>query len=63
LASIPLDNAALLARRVYAQRLDLFDSVWVRNGRDVRRSIDAIRSAVKNAEEPFEALEGLRRPR
>jgi len=38
-------------------------SVWVRNGRDVRRSIDAIRSAVKNAEEPFEALEGLRRPR
>jgi predicted aminopeptidase len=61
LGRIQLDNAALLARRVYAQRLDLFDSVWVRNDRDVRRSIDAIRSAVSGAERPFEALERLLR--
>ena len=59
LARIPLDNASLLARRVYAQRLDLFDSVFVRNNRDVRRSIDAIRSAVRDAPQPFTALEKL----
>lgn len=59
LGRIQLDNAALLARRVYAQRLDLFDSVWVRNGRDVRRSIDAIRSAVAGQTRPFDAIERL----
>lgn len=57
---VPLDNASLLARRVYAQRLDLFDSVWVRNGRDVRRTIGAIRIAVSGASDPFEALVRLR---
>ena len=59
LARIPLDNASLLARRVYAQRLDLFDSVWVRNDRDVRRSIAAVREAVRGASDPFDALERL----
>ena len=61
LARVPLDNASLLARRVYAQRLDLFDSVWVRNDRDVRRSIAAVRDAVRGAPDPFDALEGLLR--
>jgi predicted aminopeptidase len=63
LGRIQLDNAALLARRVYAQRLDLFDSVWVRNDRDVRRTIDALRSAVAGSQRPFEALDGLLRIR
>ena len=36
-----------LARRTYAQRLELFDSVWVRNGRDVRRTIRVIRDGVR----------------
>ena len=62
LARVPLDNASLLARRVYAQRLDLFDSVWVRNDRDVRRSITAVRDAVRGARDPFHALEKLIRP-
>ena len=61
LSRIPLDNASLLARRVYAQRLDLFDSVWVRNGRDVRRTIEAVRSAVRDSRDPFGALETLLR--
>jgi predicted aminopeptidase len=56
LGRIQLDNAALLARRTYAQRLDLFDSVYVRQGRDVRRSIETIRAAVRDAKDPFEAL-------
>lgn len=59
LGRIQLDNAALLARRVYAQRLDLFDSVWVRNGRDVRGTIDAVRAAVREQSDPFRALELL----
>ena len=62
LSRIQLDNAALLARRVYAQRLDLFDSVWVRNDRDVRKTIAAIQATVRNAGQPFVALERLVRP-
>src|SRR5687767_6722251 len=59
LSRIPLDNASLLARRVYAQRLDLFDSVWVRNDRDVKRTIVAVQSVVRDSRDPFAALEGL----
>jgi predicted aminopeptidase len=59
LARVPLDNASLLARRVYAQRLDLFDSVWVRNDRDVRKTIGAIRAAVAGSDSAFAAVEGL----
>ena len=62
LGRIQLDNAALLARRVYAQRLDLFDSVWVRHDRDVKRTIDAVQTAVRGAANPFDALESLLRP-
>ena len=62
LSRIQLDNAALLARRVYAQRLDLFDSVWVRHDRDVRKTIAAIQTTVRNARQPFAALERLVRP-
>jgi predicted aminopeptidase len=60
LQRLQLDNASLLARRVYAQRLDLFDSVWVRNDRDVRRTIGAVRAAVRDAPEPFMALSRAR---
>jgi predicted aminopeptidase len=56
---IPLDNASLLARRVYAQRLDLFDSVWVRHGRDVRKTIGAIQTAVRQGSDPFATVETL----
>jgi len=59
LERLPLDNAALLARRTYARELDLFDSVFVRQGGDVRRAIGAIRDAVRGAPDPFAALRGL----
>ena len=39
---VPLDNAALLARRVYASDLDVFDS-------DLREARDAISSARSDA--------------
>lgn len=44
---VPLDNAVLLSRRVYAERLDRFDSVYVANGRDLPRAIRAVIEADK----------------
>ncbi len=54
---VPLDNASLLARRVYAKDLDLFDRVYEREGRNLRHAIGRLitlaRSDKKN---PFGAL-------
>jgi len=54
---VPLDNASLLARRVYAKDLDLFDQVYVRENRNLRRTIGRIitlaRSDRKN---PYNAM-------
>lgn len=54
---VRLDNAALLARRVYLTDLDLFDAVFVREGRDVRATIERV-IEIANADEddPYAAL-------
>jgi predicted aminopeptidase len=39
---VPLDNAALLARRVYLTDLEQFEAEWRRQGRDLRRTIDTV---------------------
>ena len=39
---VPLNNAVLLSRRVYAEGLDRFDSVYVAEGHDLRRAIQRI---------------------
>lgn len=39
---VPLNNAVLLSRRVYAEGLDRFDSVYVAEGRDLRKAIERI---------------------
>ena len=39
---VTLNNAVLLSRRVYAERLDWFDSVYVAEGRDLSRAIQRI---------------------
>jgi len=39
---VTLNNAILLSRRVYAERLDYFDSVYVVEGRDLKRAIQRI---------------------
>jgi predicted aminopeptidase len=39
---VPLNNAVLLSRRVYADRLERFDSVYVANGRDLPKAIRAV---------------------
>jgi predicted aminopeptidase len=52
-----LDNAALLARRVYATDLWLFDAVYEREGRDVRRAIARILELARSREkDPYGAL-------
>jgi predicted aminopeptidase len=54
---VPLDNAALLARRVYATDLDLFDRVYEREGRDLKRAIGRVIGIAKAASDgPFSAL-------
>ncbi len=41
-ARVRLDNAALLARRVYMTGLAEYDVVWEREGRDLRRTIASV---------------------
>lgn len=51
---VPLDNASLLARRVYAKNLDLFDQVYAREGKDLKRTIGRIISLAKaNKTDPY----------
>jgi predicted aminopeptidase len=44
----PLDNASLLARRVYASDLQLFDDVYDREGRNLRRTIGRVIGLAKS---------------
>lgn len=39
---VPLDNASLLARRVYLTGLEPLESEWARQGQDLRRTIDTL---------------------
>lgn len=56
-SKVPLDNASLLARRVYARDLHLFDAVYVREGRNLRRAIGrVILLAKSNEKDPYAAL-------
>lgn len=59
---IRLDNAVLLARRVYLTDLDLFDAVFARAKGDLRRAVGEIVDAVhRDPEHPFEAVGRLAR--
>ncbi|HEU4748212.1 MAG TPA: aminopeptidase [Gemmatimonadaceae bacterium] len=51
---VPLDNAALLARRVYSTDLDVFDQVHDREGRSLVRTIGRLIGIGKrNSDDPF----------
>jgi predicted aminopeptidase len=55
---VQLNNAALLARRVYATDLDVFDRVYEKEGRDLTRTIGRIIGLAKSSpKDPFSALE------
>jgi hypothetical protein len=52
-----LDNAALMARRIYLTDLDLFDAVWVRENQDLRKTITRLIELAKSKpKDPFGAL-------
>jgi predicted aminopeptidase len=54
---IRLDNAVLMARRVYLTDLDAFDAVLAKNGGDLRRAVSAIIGAARSdREHPFDAV-------
>jgi predicted aminopeptidase len=54
---VPLDNAALLARRIYLTDLQLFDGVYEREGRDLRRTIARVIALAKSRpDDPYAAL-------
>lgn len=54
---VPLDNASLLARRVYASDLDVFDQVYEREGRDLKRTIGRVIALAKSRPDaPFAAI-------
>src|SRR6266545_106748 len=52
----PLNNAVLMHYLVYLKDLDLFESIYESSGRSLVRTIEAIRNAVRDRGEPFEAL-------
>ncbi len=55
----PLDNASLLARRVYASDLQLFDDIYEREGRSLRHTIGRVIALAKSRpDSPFVALRG-----
>jgi predicted aminopeptidase len=56
LERVPLDNASLLARRTYATRVDLFEVVWERCGRDVAAVVRLARSVGEG--DPYAVLAG-----
>ena len=56
---VPLNNASLLARRIYARNLDLFDAIYEREGRDLKRTIGRIIALAKSS--PKDSYGALRR--
>ena len=57
LVRVRLDNAALLAHRLYNTDLDLFDQVWAKENGDLRRTIPLVIDLAKmNSKDPFAGI-------
>ena len=55
-----LNNATLISRRIYYDRLELFERVFAARGGDLRRSVDLIVAvARRNKQDPYAAIEAL----
>jgi predicted aminopeptidase len=60
---LPLNNATLVGRRLYYHRLELFEGVWERYGRDLPLTIRALIAAARgNRADPYAGVEALLRP-
>jgi predicted aminopeptidase len=55
----PLNNASLIARRIYYKRLDLFEDVYHASGGELLTTIDRISDAARSGGDPYEAVERL----
>ena len=58
----PLNNATLIARRIYYDRLDVFERLYRARGGDLRRTIDDVVAAARDAADPYAAVEALLAP-
>jgi predicted aminopeptidase len=56
----PLNNASLIARRIYYERLDLFEEVYQATGGDFTRALKLILAAAEESpDDPYGAVEGI----
>jgi predicted aminopeptidase len=55
----PLNNAVIIHYLLYLKNLRLFESLYEVEGRNLVRTIDAIREAVSKGGDPFAAIEAL----
>jgi predicted aminopeptidase len=51
------NNAALLQQLLYRSRLPLFEDLWERNDRDLKRTLQEIRGVAASGGDPFAAVE------
>jgi predicted aminopeptidase len=59
-ATQPLNNATLIARRIYYDRLELFDRVYRSRGGDLRRTVaDVVAAARAGRDDPYAAVAAL----
>jgi len=58
-ANAPLNNASLIARRIYYRRLDLFEAAFHATGRDLPFTIQRIIEVTRSGGDPYEAVESL----
>ncbi len=61
LAQRTLNNASLIAARIYRTRLELFDRLYLHAGNDVRQAVRALAGAIEAAHgsDPYSVLEDL----
>ncbi len=54
-----LNNAALIARRIYYDRLDVFEAAYARTGGELRTFVRVVRDAVKGQKDAYAAVARL----
>jgi predicted aminopeptidase len=54
-----LNNAALIARRIYYDRLEVFEAAYARTGSDLRKFVAAVKDAVGKQKDAYQAVAGI----